>query len=191
MIIQDNDPTTQASFSFANRIFRTVWLVVYVLFFQFSPRFAHGWRAFLLKLFGAKLGKHVHIYPKVEIWAPWNLTVGNHVGIADGVRLYNIQSINIGEYAVVSQGAYLCTGSHDIDSANFQLIAKAIKVDPYAWVCAESFIGPGVHLSEGVVTAARAVVTKSILDEWSVWAGNPAVRKRGRSAAIKLSKSQH
>jgi putative colanic acid biosynthesis acetyltransferase WcaF len=88
--------------------------------------------------------------------------------------------IEIGDSCVVSQGAHLCGGSHDIDSPNFQLFAKPIILEKNVWVCAEAFIGPGVRVAEGCVLGARAVVVKSIADPWTVWAGNPALMKRMR-----------
>lgn len=180
MIIKENDPFTGPSFSLGNRLKRALWGIVWLVFFFPSPRPFHLWRTLLLRLFGAKLGKNVHVYPNVKVWAPWLLTIGNRVGIADGVTLYNMAPIDIGENSVVSQGAYLCGGSHDIDSENFQLIAKPIILDKNVWVCAEAFIGPGVSVAEGSVLAARAVVVKSITEPWTVWAGNPAVMKKQR-----------
>jgi len=180
MIIQGNDPFTQPSFSLYNRMLRGVWGIVWLLLFRPSPRPFHAWRRMLLRLFGARLGKCVNVHAGVKIWAPWMLSIGNHVGIAGGVTLYNMAPMTIGDYCVVSQGAHLCGGSHDIDSSNFQLVAKPITLEKNVWVCAEAFVGPGVTVAEGCVLGARAVVVKSITDPWSVWAGNPAVMKRMR-----------
>lgn len=180
MIIQGSDPYTQPSFSLGNRMARGLWGVVWLIFFCPSPRPLHAWRRLLLRLFGTKLGKHVHVYPNVKVWAPWQLIIGDRVGIADGVTLYNMALMEIGDHCVVSQGAHLCGGTHDIDSANFQLVAKPIKLEKNVWVCAEAFIGPGVTIAEGCVVGARAVVVKSIVEPWSVWVGNPAVKKRMR-----------
>jgi len=180
MIIQGNDPTTNPSFTLRNRVARGVWSIVWLLLFRPSLRPMHAWRRMLLRLFGAHLGKHVHIYSNVRIWAPWQLRIGNNVGIGNGVTLYNMAAINIGDYCVVSQGAHLCAGSHDIDSPNFQLIARAINLDNHVWVCADAFIGLGVTIAEGCVVGACAVVVRSIQQPWTVWAGNPAHLKRTR-----------
>ncbi len=180
MIIQDNDPFTEPSFSLGNRLLRLLWGLIWLVFFMPSPRPFHAWRAFLLRLFGANLGQYVHVYPHVKVWAPWQLTLGNRVGIADGVTLYNMAPITIGDDCVISQGAHLCGGSHDIDSENFQLITKPIKLEKKVWVCADAFIGPGVSVAEGCVLGARAVVVKTITEPWSVWVGNPAVIKKMR-----------
>lgn len=142
----------------------------------------HRWRVWLLSCFGAKIGRDCHVYPKVSVWAPWNLRLGDYVGIADGVSLYSVDCIEIGDYAVVSQGSHLCCGTHDYNSANFQLIAKPIVIGKQSWICAEVFIHPGVEVAEGAVVGARSVVNKSLLSPWVVYTGNPcrqvAERKR-------------
>lgn len=184
MIINGNDPFTGPSFSLSNRIARVAWIMTWVILGRFSPRPFHGWRAFLLRAFGARIGRGVHVYPKVEIWAPWQLELGDAVGIADGVRIYNIAPVRIGTRGVVSQGAYLCTGSHDIDSPNFQLIAAPITMGANAWVCAEAFVGPGVHIAEWCVIGARAVLTRSAEEPATVWRGNPAAPGRKRTVHL-------
>jgi putative colanic acid biosynthesis acetyltransferase WcaF len=186
MIIEGNDPATQPSFSLGNRLARALWGVIWALLFWPSPRPLHAWRRFLLRLFGAQLGDHVHVYAGARIWAPWQLSLGSRVGIADGVTLYNMAPMTIGNDCTISQGAHLCSGSHDIDSANFQLVARQIALADHVWVCAEAFVGPGVHIARGCVVGARAVVMKDIDEPWTVWAGNPAVRcktRRSRNTA--------
>lgn len=174
MIIQGNDSTASPSFSLGNRVSRQVWNWVWLLLFRPSPRPCHAWRAFLLRLFGARIGRHVHVYPAARIWAPWNLEIGSHVGVADGVTIYNMNSIKIGDYCVISQGAHLCGGSHDYNSANFQLVAAPIVLQPRVWICAEAFIAPGVTIAQGAVVGARSVVTRSLPQSWAVYAGMPA-----------------
>lgn len=187
MIIQGNDPYTEPSFSLSHRIGRQLWAIIWFLFFLGSPRPFHAWRNFLLRMFGAKLGRHVHIYPSVRIWAPWNLSVGNYVGIGDRAIVYCMGQIAIGDYAVVSQGAHLCSGSHDFNSPNFQLITAPIVIGSRVWLCADTFVGPGVSVAEGTVVGARGVVTKSIDLPWCVWAGVPAKKVGIRDKARVLA----
>ncbi|CAG9194863.1 Putative colanic acid biosynthesis acetyltransferase WcaF [Burkholderia vietnamiensis] len=108
------------------------------------------------------------------------LEVGSHVGIADGAILYNMADIKIGNYVVISQGAHLCAGSHDIHSRNFQLVTQPITVADHAWVCAEAFLAPGVTVPEGAVIGARAVVSRPLEEQWAVYAGMPARRINSR-----------
>ncbi len=126
----------------------------------------------LLRLFGAKIGKGVHIYPKVEIWAPWNIVCEDEAGIADGVKLYSQAPIHIGYRAVISQGAHLCAGTHDYDAPGFPLIARPIDVGAFCWLAAECFVMPGIVIGEGSVVGARSVVVKDT-PPWMVCAGHP------------------
>lgn len=180
-MITEGDPTTSPSFSINNRLARLIWSIVWFFWFRPSPRVLHGWRSFLLRLFGARIGQNVHIYPSVKIWAPWNLHIEDGVGIGDGTRLYSMDLIHIGERAVVSQNSHLCAGSHDINSPRFQLITKPIHIGAKVWICADAFVGPGVHITEGCVIGARGVVFKSINQPWSVWGGNPATHIKQRA----------
>jgi len=163
---------TGASFSLKNRIARVIWGVVYALLFKFSPRPFHRWRSFLLRVFGAKVGKGVHVYPDVKIWAPWNIDFGDECGVGDGAILYSQGKIVLGKRSIISQGAYICTGSHDYTKTGHPLITASIYIGDYAWIAAEAFVHPGVDIGEGVVVGARSVVIKD-LPEWMVCAGNP------------------
>ena len=185
MIVKDNNPYKEASFSVGNRLKRQMWDIVWIFLFCPSPRFFWLWRKLLLVIFGARLGRSFHIRPSVRVWAPWNLEVGDYVGIGDDVIIYSMDKISIGEYSVISQGSHLCTGSHDINSLKFQLFALPITIKPRVWLCAETFIGPGVEIAEGSVIGARGVVSKSIVEPWCIWAGVP-VKKIGIRAANKF-----
>jgi putative colanic acid biosynthesis acetyltransferase WcaF len=176
MIIQGNNPFTQPSFSLKNRVMRQLWNMTWVLLFRPSPRPLHRWRACLLRLFGAQLGVNNHFYPAAKIWAPWNLRTQDHVLVGDGTTIYNMDMVQLNSFCIVSQGAHLCGGTHDFNSPNFQLYARPIVIGRRAWICAESFVGPGVTVADGVVVGARSVVMKSLLEPWTVHAGNPCRR---------------
>jgi putative colanic acid biosynthesis acetyltransferase WcaF len=135
----------------------------------------------ILRLFGARIGKGVHVYPATSIWAPWNLSLEENVGVADRVILYSQAQIVVGKNTVISQGSHICTGTHDYKSRNFELIAKEIIIGKDVWLAAESFVGPGVVIGDNAVVGARAVVTKSIEGGW-VYAGNPCRKIRPRGA---------
>lgn len=167
------------SFTLGNRVARAFWGVTYLLLFRPSPRPFHAWRSFLLRCFGAKIGHGVHVYPRVEIWAPWNLEVDDYVGVGNKVIIYNQARITIGTYSVISQGAHLCSGTHDYTKKGFPLITNPITVGARVWIAAEAFIHPGVVLGEGCVVGARSVVTRS-LPPWKVCSGFPAVPLKDR-----------
>lgn len=160
------------SFSLKNRLARVVWKNACFLLFKYSPTPFHFWRSFVLRLFGARVGKGAHIYPKVKIWAPWNLTLGDQCGVANGVTLYSQGKIEIGQRSVISQNAHLVAGTHDYTNPKFPLIIKDIIIKDYVWIAADAFIHPGVTIGAGCVIGACAVVTKDMPD-WMVCAGHP------------------
>ncbi|MBC7687053.1 MAG: putative colanic acid biosynthesis acetyltransferase [Aquabacterium sp.] len=163
---------TGASFSISNRLLRVLWGIVEVTLFRFSPKPFHAWRAGLLKLFGARVGKGVHVYPRVKIWAPWNLELKDECGIGNGSILYSQGKITIGRQTVVSQGNHICAGTHDYTIEGFPLITMPIVIGDNVWIAAEAFIHPGVTIGNGCVIGARSVVNKD-MPEWMVCGGHP------------------
>jgi putative colanic acid biosynthesis acetyltransferase WcaF len=160
---------------------RLLWNVVWIILFRPSPRgILYGWRRFLLRLFGAELGKGVIILPSCKIWQPWKLRMGNYSCLSENVDCYSVDFITIGEQVVISQGTFLCCASHDITSATMELTTKPIIIESQVWIAARAFIGPGVRVEEGAVVAACSVVTKNV-SAWSVVAGNPARQVNFRS----------
>jgi len=153
---------------------RLAWNIVWLVFFRPTPRFCmHGWRRFVLRAFGADIGPGSKIDPSCRVWAPWNLKLGQYTALAENVDCYNVDRIEIGSKVAVSQRSFLCTASHRIDTLQRELIHKPIRIENHAWICAEAFIGPGVHIGEGAVVAARSVVIKDV-PPWHVVGGNPA-----------------
>ena len=176
----NTDTHTGPSFSIQNRLSRLFWNYVYLFFFRFSPIPFHGWRRLLLRSFGAKIGKGVHVYPGVKIWAPWNLSIGDYAGIAGGVILYTQGKIFIGKKTVISQYAHICAGTHDYTKDGFPIITKPVHIGDDVWIAAEVFVHPGVTIGNGSVIGARSVVTKS-LPEWQVCTGHPCVPIKRRA----------
>lgn len=120
------------------------------------------------------------MYPSAKIWAPNNLSIGAGSTVGPQVNLYNQGTINIEEKVIISQGAYLCASTHDYNDPRHPLVVKDIRILSHAWICAEAFVGPGVIVGEGSVVGARAVLTRDS-SEWGVYAGNPAIRVKGRT----------
>ncbi len=154
---------------------RIVWFFVNHTVFRLSCCGAMGpFGLWLLRLFGAKIGKRkCLVYGTANIFAPWNLEMDNHSCIGPHANIYNKDLIRIGSHSVISQGAYLCTASHDYNSPDHTLITKPIIVGDHVWIAAEAFVGMGVTIGEGAVVAARAVVNKDV-EPWTVVGGNPA-----------------
>ncbi|MBD3729201.1 MAG: putative colanic acid biosynthesis acetyltransferase [Sphingomonadales bacterium] len=169
------------SFSFANRIERAAWSLVWLLFARLvPPPFGWAWRKFLLRLFGARMGSLTKVYASAQIWLPRHLDMADGSTLGPGVECYNMAPVTIGKRVIVSQRAFLCGGDHDHRDPEFQLVARPIVLGDDCWVAAEAFVAPGVTLGGGAVLAARGVAVKD-LPPWTVWGGNPA-RQLGERA---------
>lgn len=163
----------ESEFPFSEKANRLIWNILYLVAFKYSPKIFFGWRSMLLRLLGAKIGVKCKIYPGVKIWSPANLSVGDGVIIGDNVNLYNIAQISIASEVTISQEAFLCTASHNIESINRELIFSPIAIERGAWVFAGAFIHMGVKIGEGSVIGAKSVVNKDV-EPFDVVVGNPA-----------------
>ena len=150
---------------------RVLWAACSPLF-GYSPRLLWGWRCFLLRLFGAKIGRNVHIHPSVRIFIPWNFQIGDWTSVGFDALIYNLGPVTIGSKVTVSQRAHLCAGSHDFRDPAMTLLKLPITIGDEAWICADAFVGPGVVVGEGAVVGARAVVVRDV-EAGSIVGGNP------------------
>lgn len=173
------DPYLRPAFAPSDRARRFLWNLCYALLYRTSPRPFHAWRSFLLRCFGAQMGRNCHFYPKSKIWAPWNLICAENVTAADGVDIYNPAPMRFGSHAIVSQDAFLCGATHDYDDPRFPLLAYAMEFGAYSWVCARAIVSPGVSLAEGAVLGLGSVATRD-LEPWTIYAGMPATKVKER-----------
>lgn len=133
----------------------------------------------LVRCFGGQIAATAHIYPSVRIFAPWNLAMDDDSCLADGVDCYSVGRIHLGDHATVSQGACLCTATHDYQDPAFVLVMRPIEIERSAWVAARAFVGPGVRIGEGAVVGACGVVFRDV-PAWWVVGGNPAQKIKDR-----------
>ena len=156
-----------------------IWWIVQKIFFELSPQFMYGWRRFLLRLFGAKIGKGVIIRPTAKIQFPWKISIGDYSWIGDEVVLYSLGDIVIGKNVVISQKSYLCTGSHNYKSKNFDIYSKRIIIEDKVWIATDVFIAPGITIGEFSIIGARSSVFNDIPSGYICY-GNPAkiIKKR-------------
>ncbi|WP_349262343.1 WcaF family extracellular polysaccharide biosynthesis acetyltransferase [Geminicoccus sp.] len=163
-----------------------LWWFIETFLFHPSPQVFYGWRRFLLRAFGAKVGRNVLLRPSVRVTYPWKLVIGDHSWIGDDVVLYNLGMISVGRNAVISQRSYLCTGSHDYHDLAFPIKEQPIVVEDEAWLALDVTVMPGVTIGRGAVVSARSTVTRDARAGW-LHKGTPAEPVRPRSAPAKSS----
>jgi putative colanic acid biosynthesis acetyltransferase WcaF len=154
-------------------IARALWELLSLPLFAWTPRPLWAWRRIVLRLFGAHVGRSVHVCPSVRIAVPWNLTVEDEAAVGDRAILYSLGPIRIGKCATVSQYAHLCAGTHDHTRLDLPLLKPPIVIGDGAWICADAFVGPGVTIGELAVVGARAVVVRDVPAR-AIVVGNPA-----------------
>jgi putative colanic acid biosynthesis acetyltransferase WcaF len=152
---------------------RVLWNIVQATLFHYSLPRAMRWRRWLLKLFGARIGPHSGMRREVRIFHPWLFEMGDWSMLANGVVIYNLGPVKIGDHTVLSQDVYVCAGTHDYTKANLPLQRPPITIGSGVWIAAAAFIGPGVSVGDNTVVGARAVVMSDV-EANVVVAGNPA-----------------
>ena len=149
------------------------WWIIQGTLFAWSPQIFYGWRVFLLRLFGAQIGKDVRIRPSARITLPWKVKIGNYCRVGDNAVLYSLDDIEIGDNTVISQRAYLSTGSHDLNKITFDLVTKPIKISDQVWIATDVFVSPGISIGRGCVIGVRSTVLDD-LPEGMICYGSPA-----------------
>lgn len=158
-----------------------VWQIAQILMVR-SPLSCSWLRGAALKLFGAKIGRGVTIRAGVRVKFPWRLRVGDHCWIGEDAWLDNLAEICIGSHCCISQGAYLCTGSHDRRKSSFDLIVRPITLEDEVWLAARSVVGPGVICGRGAVLALGSVAVRNLLPQ-HIHQGVPALPLKSRHMA--------
>jgi putative colanic acid biosynthesis acetyltransferase WcaF len=169
LIINQSDPPLRSLAEFKgtgydkgrSNIVQAVWFAIQNLVF------AKWWlpqalRPILLRLFGAEIGQNVFIRHRVRVLWPWKLTIGNNCWIGEDAWVLNLEPIWIGDDVCVSQGAFLCTGSHDMNSPSFEYDNGPITIGDGVWLGAQAMVLRGVTIGPGSVIAARARVSSDV-----------------------------
>ncbi len=158
-----------------------VWhFINYFVFYSAIP-WPYSVKRALLKLFGAQIGEGLIIKTKVRIKNPWKLQIGHHCWIGESVWIDNLEDVKIGNHVCLSQGAMLLTGNHDYTVSDFPYRLGKIILEDGVWIGAKSVVCPGIVCKSHSILTVNSVATKE-LQEWTIYAGNPAVSVRKRKS---------
>jgi putative colanic acid biosynthesis acetyltransferase WcaF len=166
--------TNQAARKYSNteQLWRITWSVGRWLM-RLSPRPCFAWRRGVLRLFGARIGAHVNVYPTTHFYMPWNVEIGDWSAVGEDVLVYSLGKVRIGNSVTLSYRAHVCAGTHDLNDPTLPLLKPPVWIEDGVWVGTEAFVGPGVTIGQGAVIGARAVVVKDVAP-LDIVAGNPA-----------------
>jgi putative colanic acid biosynthesis acetyltransferase WcaF len=156
----------------AEQAMRVAWSAGRLLL-VLSPRPMFALRRFVLRCFGARIGRHVHVYPSSRFYMPWNLDAGDWAAIGEDVMIYNLGRVSLGSRATLSYRSHVCAGTHDLRDPAMPLLKPPVCIADGAWVGTEAFIGPGVTVA-GVPSSARG---RSWFATWRRGRSSPATRR--------------
>ena len=160
-------------------VLRTCWYLTNVIVFKSAIVIPFGFKQAVLRLFGAKIGQNVVIKPSVNIKYPWNLEVGDNSWIGEEVWIDSLAKVTIGKNVCVSQGAYLCAGSHDWSKVGFDLKIAEIALNDGCWVCAKAIVMGGSLVSSHSIVTAGSVLSGTT-ESYGIYSGNPAINVKTR-----------
>jgi putative colanic acid biosynthesis acetyltransferase WcaF len=159
-------------YSRAEQLRRVLWVFGKIAM-RLSPRPWFAWRRVILRLFGAKVGREVHLYPSTRIYMPWNVEIRDWAALGEDVLIYSLGKVYIGAGAALAYRAHVCAGTHDFSDPALPLLKPTVVIEDGAWIGTEAFIGPGTTVCRGAIVGARAVVVKDV-PTMHIVAGNPA-----------------
>lgn len=141
----------------------------------------------LYRLFHPKLwGKNLQINGLPKIYDIKHLRLGRNVSINTGCVLQCYGGLEIGNNVTISDGAKILTRSLDtknyIDNAikdERDHVDRKVVIGSGTWIAANALILPGVSIAPNCIIAAGGVVSRSIAEDNSLYAGVPAKRLKG------------
>lgn len=157
--------------------------ILYYLIGRHMPasfsRFSFGSRKFrqmcAKMILGDRCGKWVNI--ERNVWFGDGLTLGDGAGIGENSRIPS--NVIIGEKVMMGQDVLMYTSQHRVDRLDIPMgfqgwtESKTIVIGNDVWIGSRVIIMPGVHIGNGCVIGAGAVVTKDVPD-YEIWGGVPA-----------------
>jgi acetyltransferase-like isoleucine patch superfamily enzyme len=146
-------------------------------------------RPLLYRLCRYDIARTATLQGGVRFFHVGRLQIGEGSLVNRGVYLDNRAGITIGRQVSISHDARIYTLGHDIHDPQFGTLGKPVRIDDFAVVFAGAMLMPGVHLGEGAVVMAGAVVTKDV-PAMRVVGGNPArdLGPRRGTPAYRLSR---
>lgn len=131
-------------------------------------------RPLLYKAYCYRVDRSATLQGGIRFFHVGRLEVGEGSLVNRGVYLDNRGGITIGRQVSIAHDAKLYTMGHDPHDPTFATKAAPIRIDDHAVVFAGAMLMPGVHIGQGAVVMAGAVVTKDVPPGRMV-GGNPAM----------------
>jgi len=180
-IKEKNPSVIKKSFRFLERL---LFFFLYCCFAQWlPPSYALGGgvakviRRFICKRLFNECGEQVNVERGAYFGSGKNISIGNNSGIGINAKIEG--SVKIGDHVMMGPEVLMLTQNHDFSRTDIPMDQqghqpeKPIIIGNDVWIGARAVILPGVHVGNGAIIGAAAVVAKDI-PAWAIVVGNPA-----------------
>lgn len=150
------------------------WAICELIFITNPWQISSSLRVHVLRAFGAEIGRSVVFRPRTRVKFPWKLHIGDRSWIGEGVWFHNQDHVYVGHDVVLSQEAFLTTGSH-AHRRDMALITRPIRIDDGAWVTSRCVVLGGSHIGRSALLRPMSLVDGCVIPAGEVWGGNPLV----------------
>ncbi|MEM9210231.1 MAG: hypothetical protein AAGA63_02000, partial [Pseudomonadota bacterium] len=99
---------------------RLLWRWVNATVFRLPTPPKWYWQSRLLRWFGGDCRGQVK--PSARVWHPWLLVLDDATTLGEHTTVYNLAPVRVGRHTVISQHVYLCSGTHDYLTHDFELV---------------------------------------------------------------------
>ena len=126
-------------------------------------------------------GKNVNIESNATFSS--KVTLEDYSGIGINAKIYG--TCHIGRYVMMGTDVTIITRNHRFDRTDIPMMEQGFEEERPVYIGNDVWIGdrvlilPGVHIGDGSIIAAGAVVTKDV-PPYSIVAGVPARKIRDR-----------
>ena len=128
---------------------------------------------FLLRRFGARIGRGTRINRTTEVTYPFQLEIGRDCQVWQNCYFETLAPVKLGDGVAVSRGVTFVTAGHEPFAEDFAQTARPIVVEDGVWIGCNATILGGVTIGKGAVIGAMALVNHDVPPE-TVAAGVPA-----------------
>lgn len=153
---------------------------------------SQSFRRLMYQFLGAKIGRNTVLYGRTEIRNPKGVVVGASSSIGHDCILDGRGGLVIGNSVNLSNGVWIWTMQHDVQSPSFAGVVKGVGIGDFVWLGGRVIVLPGVTIGRGAVAASGAVVTRDV-PPYTIVAGVPArkIGERTKDLRYELGSTAH